>query len=156
MIKVDIPGRGAVEYRHIVLDFNGTMACDGILIPGVEEKLNLLADHLEVHILTADTFGLCKTSCRGIRGSIKILTSEAGGPEKEKFVADLGAENVIAVGNGVNDALMLARSALGIVITGPEGTSAKALQAADVVTRDINVALDMLLNTKRIIATLRA
>lgn len=60
------------------------------------------------------------------------------------------------MGNGVNDALMLARSALGIVVTGPEGTSAKALQAADVIARDIIVALDMLLNTKRLIATLRA
>lgn len=156
MIKVDIPGRGTVCYSHIVLDFNGTMACDGILIPGVEEKLNLLADHLEVHIVTADTFGLCRTSCQGIKGSIKILTSAAGAPEKEKFVEELGAAGVIAVGNGANDALMLAGSALGIVITGPEGTSAKALQAADVVSRDINVALDMLLNSKRLVATLRA
>lgn len=155
MLTVDIPGKGTLNFRHIVLDFNGTMARDGALIPGVEERLNRLAEQLEVHILTADTFGLCRSSCRGIKGSIHILTSETGAPEKEKFVEELGAESVIAVGNGTNDTLMLARSALGIVVLGPECTSAKALQAADVVAGDINAALDMLLNPKRMIATLR-
>ncbi|MCL6612310.1 MAG: ATPase P [Peptococcaceae bacterium] len=155
MITVNIPGRGTVSFKHIVLDFNGTMACDGMLIPGVEEKLNLLAEKLEVHILTADTFGLCRSSCRGIKGNIHILASETGAPEKEKFIESLGADHVIAVGNGTNDSLMLARAALGIAVTGQEGTSARALQAADVVAGDINIALDMLLNPKRLIATLR-
>jgi len=155
MLTVDIPGKGTFNFRHIVLDFNGTMACDGILVPGVEERLNRLAEQLAVHILTADTFGLCRSSCRGIKGSIDILTSETGAPEKEKFVEALGAESVIAVGNGTNDALMLRRSALGIVIMGPECASAAALRAADVVAGDINAGLDMLLNPKRLIATLR-
>ena len=57
--------------------------------------------------------------------------------------------------NGTNDALMLRRSALGIVIMGPECASAAALRAADVVAGDINAGLDMLLNPKRLIATLR-
>ena len=30
MIQVNIPGTGRVELKHIVLDFNGTMACDGV------------------------------------------------------------------------------------------------------------------------------
>ncbi|MDA8335235.1 MAG: ATPase P [Peptococcaceae bacterium] len=156
MIKVNIPGKGSVVYTHIVLDFNGTISCDGVLIPGVEDRLNRLAENLEVHILTADTFGLCRKSCQGIRGTITILTSETGAPVKEKFIEELGADKVIALGNGTNDALMLARSGLGIVVTGPEGTSAKALLAADIVARDINVALDLLLNTQRLVATLRA
>lgn len=141
--------------KHIVLDFNGTMACDGILIPGVEERLNKLAEQVDVHIMTADTFGLCRSACSGIKGSVRIMTAEIGAPEKEKFVESLGPENVVAVGNGTNDNLMLKRAALGIVIIGPEGTSLKSLQAADVVVRDINDGLDMLLNPKRLIATLR-
>jgi soluble P-type ATPase len=155
MITVNIPGRGTCNYRHIVLDFNGTMACDGILIAGVEEKLNLLAEQLEVHILTADTFGLCRSSCTGIKGNIQILSSEIGAREKENYIEALGAENVIAVGNGANDALMLQRSALGIAVIGPECASARALEAADVIARDINAALEMLLNPKRLTATLR-
>ena len=155
MLKITIPGEGTLELKHIVLDFNGTMACDGNLIPGVEERLNLLAEKLDVHIITADTFGFCRTSCRGINGCVSILSSEIGAPEKKKYVEALGAESVVAVGNGSNDTLMLSRSALGITIMGPEGTSAKAIQAADVIARDINTALDMLLSPKRLIATLR-
>lgn len=155
MIKVNIPGKGTVNYKHIVLDFNGTMACDGILIPGVEERLNKLAEQVEVHIMTADTFGLCRSSCSRIRGSIEIMTTEIGAPEKEKFVEALGADNVVAVGNGTNDNQMLKRAALGIVIIGPEGTSVRSLLAADVVVKDINDGLDMLLNPKRLVATLR-
>lgn len=155
MLKITIPGEGTLKLKHIVLDFNGTMACDGNLIAGVEERLNLLAEKLDVHIITADTFGFCRTSCRGINGCVSILSSEIGAPEKEKYVEVLGAESVVAVGNGSNDTLMLSSSALGITIMGPEGTSAKAIQAADVIASDINTALDMLLNPKRLIATLR-
>jgi len=155
MISVNIPGRGVMELKHIVLDFNGTMACDGILIPGVEERLNKLSEQLEVHIMTADTFGLCRFACSGIKGSIQIMTAAIGAPEKEKFVESLGANNVVAVGNGTNDNRMLKRAALGIVIIGPEGTSTRSLLAADVVVKDINDGLDMLLNPKRVIATLR-
>jgi len=85
-------------------------------------------------------------------GCIRILSSKIGAPEKEKYVESLGAESVIAIGNGSNDTLMLSRAALGIMIMGPEGAS---LQAADIIARDTNTALDMLLHPKRLIATLR-
>ena len=83
------------------------------------------------------------------------MTAATGAPEKEKFVESLGAESVVAVGNGTNDNQMLKRAALGIVIVGPEGTSVRSLLAADVVVKDINDGLDMLLNPKRLVATLR-
>ncbi len=155
MLKVTIPGAEVLALEHIVLDYNGTMACDGSLIPGVEKRLNLLAELLHVHIITADTFGFCRTACRGIKGYIHILSAARGGPEKEGYIQTLGAEKVVAIGNGANDALMLVRAALGIAVIGPEGTAARAVQAADIIARDINTALDMLLNPKRLIATLR-
>lgn len=155
MIRISIPGRGTLTFKHIVLDYNGTMGCDGNLLPGVKERLNLLAENLDVHIITADTFGLCKASCKGIKATIHILTSTVGGPEKEQYVEALGPDGVMAIGNGSNDALMLARAAVGVAVLGPEGTSTLALQASDVVVRDINAGLDLLLNPKRLIATLR-
>lgn len=54
MIEIDIPGCLKFQLKHIVLDYNGTIAFDGVLIPGVKENLVVLADQLEVHILTAD------------------------------------------------------------------------------------------------------
>lgn len=155
MIIVDIPARGRLEIRHIVLDYNGTMACDGFLLPGVEEKLNLLSKKIEAHILTADTFGRCRNQCGGIKGTVSIITKLVGAEAKEEYVVGLGAKNVVAVGNGTNDSLMLARAALGIVVLGPEGTSVNALQSADVAVKDINEGLELLLNPDRLKATLR-
>jgi soluble P-type ATPase len=155
MIAVDIPGRGILKLKYIVLDYNGTMAKDGVLLPGVEEKLNRIGESLEVHILTADTFGKCRGECRNITGEVQILSQPIGAEEKEDFVDRLGAEHTVAVGNGANDRLMLTKAALGIVILGPEGTSVQALQNADVAVKDINEGLELLLQPKRLIATLR-
>ena len=155
MITVDIPGRGKLEIKHVVLDYNGTMALDGNLLPGVEEKLNLLGEIIKVHILTADTFGKCRNRCEGINGTVNILSQPVGAEEKEAFVEELGAENVVAVGNGTNDSLMLDRAALGIAVMGPEGMSVKALRGADVAVKDINEGLELLIKPDRLKATLR-
>ncbi|WP_227763422.1 HAD family hydrolase [Zhaonella formicivorans] len=155
MIKVDIPGKGELQLKHLVLDYNGTLACDGNVLPGVKEKLNLLAEQLSVYIITADTFGKCREQCSGIKAEIKILKKPLGAREKEEFVISLGSGNVVAIGNGSNDGLMLAKAALGIIVLGPEGAAVKALQQADVLVKDINDGLDLLLYPKRLVATLR-
>ncbi len=157
MLTIEIPGRGVLALEHIVLDFNGTMALDGVLLPGVKERLDVLAEKLQVHILTADTFGTGKMACREIKGQVHILEQDREGALlKKEFIAALGKEKTVAVGNGTNDTLMLKDAALGILVLGPEGASWKALQAADVVVTDINQGLDLLLNPKRLVATLRA
>ncbi|MEW6573101.1 MAG: HAD family hydrolase [Bacillota bacterium] len=155
MLRIDIPGRGAFELKHIVLDFNGTFARDGAVLPGVVERLNALSENLSVHIFTADTFGTAKEACAAINGTTQVVTSQVVGPEKEKYIEQLGAAGVVAVGNGANDALMLRRAVLGIMVLGPEGAAAEAFHAADVLVRDINDGLDLLLNPKRLVATLR-
>ncbi|WP_027717289.1 HAD family hydrolase [Desulfovirgula thermocuniculi] len=155
MLAVEIPGRGRLELEHLVLDFNGTMACDGKLLPGVEERLNALADVLTVHILTADTFGTAAQACRGIKATVHVLEPGEGAGQKERFIARLGPERTVTVGNGTNDTLMLGKAALGIIVLGPEGTSVKALLAADVVVSNICDGLDLLLHPKRLVATLR-
>jgi P-type E1-E2 ATPase len=155
VLAVDIPGRGILELKQLVLDFNGTFACDGKVLPGVVERLNALAENLTVHIFTADTFGTAQEACAGIRGKITVLNEPVVGPEKERYVKELGPANTVAVGNGANDVLMLRTAALGIVVCGPEGAAVEALEAADIVVTEINAALDLLLNPKRLVATLR-
>jgi hypothetical protein len=34
MLRADIPGFGALELTHLVLDLNGTLTVDGALVPG--------------------------------------------------------------------------------------------------------------------------
>ena len=57
MIAINIPGFKELRLKHLVLDYNGTIAAHGRLIPGVPEKLAVLSLRLAIHILTADTFG---------------------------------------------------------------------------------------------------
>ena len=53
MIRIEIPGRDVITVEHLVLDYNGTVAEDGRLIEGVEERMRALKDLVEIHVLTA-------------------------------------------------------------------------------------------------------
>jgi soluble P-type ATPase len=62
----------------------------------------------------------------------------------------------VCIGNGRNDRLMLAESALGIAVVLGEGAAAVTLAAADVVCTDILAALALLTHPLRLVATLRS
>lgn len=156
MIFLEIPGRGKLTLKNLVLDFNGTVALDGMLLPGVLERLNALSADLDIYIITADTFGTVRQVCAAINGKVIVLSEPLGACEKLKFIEELGVRVTATVGNGTNDRLMLEEAALGVAVIGPEGASAKSLLAADVVVRDINCGLDLFLNPKRLVATLRS
>jgi soluble P-type ATPase len=153
MIEMNIPGRGKVSLEHLVLDVNGTIACDGVLIPGVKERLDALHPYVDIHLLTADTHG----SQAAIDAELGITATiiQHGTPEKGAYILSLGADQVAAIGNGANDTAMLNAAAVRIAILGPEGMATTLLANADVLVRDINDALDLLLRPKRLVATLR-
>jgi soluble P-type ATPase len=54
---LEIPGRGLLEIAHLILDLNGTLAADGRVSPAVADRVRSLASAVQIHILTADTFG---------------------------------------------------------------------------------------------------
>ncbi len=66
MIALDIPGFGHLALRHLVLDFNGTLALDGVLLPGVVDRIIGLSMQLELHVLTANTTGTCASALAGL------------------------------------------------------------------------------------------
>ncbi len=68
---------------------------------------------------------------------------------------DIWPLRAVTIGNGRNDAGMLADATLGIAIIGPEGASPEAVSAGDVVVMDINDGLDLLIHPNRLKATLR-
>jgi soluble P-type ATPase len=156
MIHIDIPDFGALELAHIVLDYNGTLAVDGIPIEGVKTALSRLADQITVHILTADTFGRVKTEMAGVPCTVTVLGPGRQDRAKEDFVRQLGTETVVAVGNGRNDRRMLRAAALGIAVILAEGAAGVTLQEADVVATDILSALELLAHPLRLVATLRS
>lgn len=156
MLSAKIPGFGALSLEHLVLDFNGTLALDGRLLPNVRGRIGALARALEVHVVTADTFGSARRALRGLPCKVVVLDQNAQDRAKGTYVRRLGAACTVSVGNGRNDRAMLRAARLGIAVLGPEGASAEALRAAHVVAPSIVAALDLLLHPLRLTATLRA
>ncbi len=157
MLTLGIPNYGELKLEYLLLDMNGTIAVDGQVIDGVARRLKALKTQLKPMLLTADTHGTASSVAWVLE--VKMRRLQAGGNEaaqKEAVVAKLGPERVAAIGNGANDAAMLRRAALGIAVLGGEGTALSCLTAADVLAPDINTALDLLLNPRRLLATLRS
>jgi soluble P-type ATPase len=126
-----------------------------VFIPGVEERILELSEKLDIHILTADTFGTAARICHGLPVTLHVIPERDQIQAKGKYLNGLPLKTV-AIGNGRNDLNMLAEAALGIAVMGPEGTSSEAVRAADVVVMSINEALDVLLHPERLKATLRS
>ena len=156
MRTCEIPDFGTLHLDHLVLDFNGTLAVDGVLLPGVAERLAALAADMTVHVVSGDTNGTAGAQLHGVDCKLFVLPHAEQASLKRDYVLALGAAGVAAVGNGRNDARMLQAAALGIAVLGEEGCAAQALAAADVLARSISDALDLLLHPKRLLATLRA
>ena len=155
MIELSVPGVGQYRLAHLVLDVNGTISVDGELIEGVVERVQQLADRVEIHLLTADTRGSAGALAKRLGVACTRVERGHEAQQKRDFVDALGPDSVIAIGNGNNDEAMLARAGLGIAVMGPEGTALRALVASDVVTRSIADALDLVRDPTRLLATLR-
>jgi soluble P-type ATPase len=155
MISIDIPGAGNKEIHHLVFDYNGTIAIDGVLIPGVREALLLLAGRTSIHIITADTFGFVTQQVSDIDCEVVIIPPGDQAQSKLDFIEKLGVQHTLCVGNGANDELMLKHAAIGIAVLQEEGLDTAALFAADLVVRHILDVFALLNTPERLMATLR-
>lgn len=155
MIEINIPGRGLLRLEHLVIDVNGTLAIDGQLIAGVAKQISVLGDRLMIHILTADTHG--RQALVDQQLNLTAVRIQAGNESEQKaqYVLKLGAESVVAIGQGANDAAMLKQAALGICVISQEGVAVETLSSADLVMPNITTALELFDKPLRIIASLR-
>jgi len=154
MIEIDIPGFGLLRLEHLVSDFTGTLSVDGKLMPEVKKRLITIAGSLKVHILTADTFGTAKEELGGVKCETHIFKGKALDKRKEDFVKKIGAKGVVALGNGNNDRLMLETARIGIAVCLAEGCAKDACIASDICVITPLDAIDLLINPKRLKATL--
>jgi soluble P-type ATPase len=151
-LVVDIPGGRRLELEHLVLDVNGTLSDRGVLLGGIRDRADRLRDLLELHLVSGDTFG----TLDALAAELGLPASRiATGEDKLELLERLGRERCAVVGNGTNDALVLEAAALGIAVVGPEGASGVAVRSADVLCRSVLEALDLLLDTRALGATLR-
>ncbi|MBC8335981.1 MAG: HAD hydrolase family protein [Anaerolineales bacterium] len=155
MIELTIPGRGTLEIKHLVTDVNGTLAIDGILIEGIARQILALRDRLQIHLLTADTHGKQAEIDHLLNLTAVRIQKGNEAQQKAEYVRKLDAKNVIALGQGANDAAMLKEAAIGIAVMSPEGLAIEALNASDLLLPNTTSALELLNKPVRIIASLR-
>ena len=151
MIKIEIPGREAIEIEHVVLDYNGTIALDGQLIAGAAERIRELSKLARVYVLTADTYGTVQAQCAGLGAEIRTFPRANAADCKEEIVRSLGGK-AACIGNDIK---MFGIAELAIAVMDGEGVCAALISHADVLVRSAEEGLDLLLKPDRLRATLR-
>ena len=155
MLHINVPGFADLQLEYLVLDLNGTIALDGELIPGLPQRVAELSQHLDIHLVSADTRGTATLTAQQLGVSLARVEPGKEPEQKGQFVWSLGPNGVVAIGNGANDAQMLGAAALGLAVLGMEGLALEALHGADVIVPHIMAAMDLLLDSPRLVATLR-
>lgn len=155
MITIKNLGMHTLEICNLVLDFNGTIATDGKIIDGIQEKIAAIkAQGVNVYCLTADSYGTATPQCEAAGIEVKSFPLAEAGIEKAKIVDSLSGDSAV-VGNGLNDIPMLDAADMAVAVIGPEGCCGKLLAHADVVVTSIFDALDLLLKPTRVKGLLR-
>lgn len=155
MIEMNIPGQGIFQIEYLVCDVNGTLAIDGVLLPGISTVIKKIQDRLKVFLITANSHA--KQSIIDFELGIEAMIIQKGNESQQKkdFISQLGPEKVIAIGQGANDSEMLKEAAIGICVFSEEGTSIDAIMSSDLVVKDGLTALKLVQNPMRLVATLR-
>ena len=154
MLTIPIPGREPLVLDHLVLDYNGTIALDGQIIPGIAQRLEQLSQVLSISVITADTHGTAARRCEGLPLQVLTYPTTEVGAIKAARVRSLEG-GVVTIGNGFNDIPMSDAADLSVCVMGPEGCCGKLVSHCDILVTSIHDALDLLLKPDRIRATLR-
>ncbi len=149
----DIPGSGPLELKTIILDLNGTISVRGQLVEGVAERLAKLKELGYKTVLFTDN---TRGDADKIADFLGIGWTQARTAEDKKNEAlKLGPETCVSIGNGLIDLELMKAVALRIVTLQSEGVHVQTLLASDVVVPTIPDALDMLIDSDTLVATLR-
>jgi len=154
-MHLNISGREAIELKHIVFDYNGTIAIDGKLIKDVSDNINSLAKLFTFHVITADTYGSVEKELSGTNCKIVKIPKGNQDISKLNLVKELGSNLTLAAGNGRNDKLMLKEAVIGIALLQEEGLCTETLLASDIVCKSIDDLFSFLREKNKFIAALR-
>ena len=160
-IQITIPHFAQpLRIDHIVTDFTGTLSFRGRLATGVALRLRKLKKLVDIHVVTSDTFCRAESELAAVPLTPHILEpGKRHDIQKRNYVQKLGALRVAAFGNGNNDALMLRAvrdsGGLAIAVDNGEGCAVRTMANAHLFIVNIANALDLLLDPRRCIASLR-
>ncbi len=64
---------------------NGTLSEDGIIKNNVKTLPNELSKHVDIYVVTSDTFGTAKEMVKNIHAELFIINGENSALKKEKY-----------------------------------------------------------------------
>ena len=161
-IRIEIPGFGHLYIQAICSDYTGTLSREGELINGVSKRLRQLGELVDIHVVTSDTRKTAREELEGLPVMLHDkIVSDAHDVFKRDYLTRLGVDlkSIAVFGNGRNDRHWLAAvrdaGGLAIAVDVGEGCAVEAMISANIFVAGIRNALDLLLDSKRIVGTLR-
>jgi soluble P-type ATPase len=158
-IAIDIPGFGKLQINVILSDYTGTLSFSGKLVPGIKDRLRRLAELVDIHVVTADSFGTAEEELKGLPIVCRRLKGEKEDVQKAHYAVALNPRYVASFGNGNNDRLHMKvvkeAGGLAIAVENGEGCALEAILNANIFVVGAVNALDLLLEPTRLRATLR-
>lgn len=151
-MRCEIPNIGPLDIETVILDLNGTIAIDGVLIEGVKELVEELCKHFRVLLFTGDTHRNGGLIAKEL-GIEMRLTPDAEAKAEE--ATKLNPETCAAIGNGRIDLEMFKVVRLPIAVILQECAWTETVNASKIQSTSIIDALNLLLKPKRLIATMR-
>lgn len=148
---INIPNYKNLNIKYLILDYNGTIASAGLPLD-IENPLLEISKHLKIVVLSGNTFSGIKEHLKDFKLEV-VVTKDA--EAKRKYLEALNPDLCIAVGNGNIDSDMLASAGIGIAVIGDEGCATAAILKADLVVKSIHHAFEMILEPRKLIATLK-
>jgi len=152
-MKYNPVGVEEIELDTIILDLNGTLSVNGILVIGVKEKLAKLKEMgYKIFLFTGDQRANAAELAKEIGLEVqKANTTE----EKEALTSKLDTNKTVAIGNARIDIGTFRNTKLRIATLQAEGIHAGILNFVDIIVPTINDALNLLINPDIFNATMR-
>ena len=158
-IAIEIPGFGKLQINAILSDYTGTLSFSGKLVTGVKDRLVRLAQLVDIHVVTADTFGTAEKELKGLPVVCRRLEGSREDVQKQRYAMELNPHCLASLGNGNNDRLHLKlvkeAGGLAIAVENGEGCALDAILNSNILVFGAVNALDLLLEPIRLRATLR-
>jgi P-type E1-E2 ATPase len=138
----------------LILDLNGTLAIDGVIISGVKERILKIQElGIKVILLSGDTMGTAQNIANELQVQL-IHTKNA--EDKMNIALQFEKNNLAAIGNGKIDLKLFQNVGLSILTLQSEGVYTPTLLASTIIVPSIIDALDLFLKPLRLKATLRS
>jgi soluble P-type ATPase len=152
-MQYDIPGQGQLMIKTIILDLNGTLSVGGAVPEGVKPRLDTLKElGFGVLFFTGNTRNDADDLARMLGIEWKLAKNAE---DKRNLALGLNPETCASIGNGLIDLELMKVVKLSIVTLQAEGVHVQTLLNSDIVVPTIHDALDLFIDSQRLIATLR-